>query len=198
MFLPSSPLSPSQAAWLCRSGGSVAPAGRYLVAAPCGAATGRSSCRVSSPCRDVSAPHAFAATPLLFSTFKACLFKMVGAGLSAHCAGDRGSEHPRPQLCPVGSRPEGPGIPRSIFAPCSGAGILKENMHEEWRGGSSIPAVNCRASQKHHLIIPRFNPTLTLVLMPACGQHSTQNPMQSRRHLAALPAPSRTPRAMHA
>lgn len=94
MFLPFLPLSPSQAAWLCHSGGSVAPARRYLVAAPCRAATGLSSCRVSSPHRDVSGFHTFAATPLLFSMFKAYLFKMVDAGLSGHCARDRSSEHP--------------------------------------------------------------------------------------------------------
>lgn len=43
--------------------------------------------RARSPRRDVSAHHAFAATPLLFSTFKTYLFKRVGVGFSAYWAG---------------------------------------------------------------------------------------------------------------
>lgn len=123
-------------------------------------ATGQSSCRVSGPRRDVSALHAFAATPLLFSTLKVYLFKLGRAGgavLKAHCAGDHSSECPQPQLCLAGSYPEGPSVPQSIFGPCSGDGILKKNTsrgHEEQRRADSVPPpMSGRPSQKHRLII---------------------------------------------
>ena len=116
------------------------------------------------------------------------------AGLNAHCARDRSSERPRPQLCPAGSRPEGSSIPQNILAPCLGAGILEGKTsggHEEQCGGSIVPTVGGRASQKQPLIIPQFNHALAKVLSPGCAlaQHPKSHP--------APPAPSHAPQAMH-
>lgn len=69
--------------------------------------------RARSPHRDVSAHHAFAATPLLFSTFKTYLFKMVGVGFSAHWVGNLSV----PDLCGHSQRVPAP--PRASLL-CAG------------------------------------------------------------------------------
>lgn len=135
--------------------------------------------RARSPLRDVSAHHTFAATPLLFSTFKTYFFKIVGVGFSAYWAGHLSV----PDLCGQSQR-----VPAFPAASLLGSCILRGNMHEEQRGGSSIPAVSGRVSQKHHFIIPRFNCTLTLVLSPAQNPKPHDTP----------PAPSHAPWAMQA